>query len=122
MSLDSHQIPNSLCCRIALSFTDERDAPFERTAFWGGARGRENLSAASSLWLIFQNSPRRVVGAAEAALFQSIDLFKGSSRLERIFVAQDAVEGGAADAELVSGAQLVAAVQVQDVLDVMLND
>jgi hypothetical protein len=37
-------------------------------------------------------------------------------------VAQDAVEGGAADAELAGGAQLVAPVQVQDILHVLLND
>jgi len=39
-----------------------------------------------------------------------------------IFVAEDAVEGGAADAELAGGAQLVAAVQVEDVLHMMLDD
>ena len=38
------------------------------------------------------------------------------------FAAEDAVEGGAADAELAGGAELVAAVEVEDVLDVMLND
>ena len=38
------------------------------------------------------------------------------------FVAEDAVEGGAADAELAGGAELVAAVEVEDILDVMLND
>jgi len=38
------------------------------------------------------------------------------------FVAEDAVEGGAADAELAGGAELVAAVEVEDILDVVLND
>jgi len=38
------------------------------------------------------------------------------------FVAEDAVEGGTADAELPCSAELVAAIQVQDVLDVLLND
>ena len=38
------------------------------------------------------------------------------------FVGEDAVEGGAADAELAGGAELVAAVEVEYVLNVMLND
>jgi hypothetical protein len=38
---------------------------------------------------------------------------------EEGFVAEDAVEGGAADGELAGGAELVAAVEVEDVLDVM---
>ena len=38
------------------------------------------------------------------------------------FVAEDAVEGGAADAELAGGAELVAAVEVEDVLHVMADD
>ena len=42
--------------------------------------------------------------------------------VEEGFVAQDAVEGGAADGELAGGAQLVAAVEVKDVLDVMVDD
>ncbi len=37
-------------------------------------------------------------------------------------VAQDAIEGGAADAELAGGAQLVAAVQVEHELHVMADD
>ena len=41
---------------------------------------------------------------------------------EDVFVSEDAVEGGAADAELAGGAEFVAAVEVEDVLDVMLND
>ena len=39
-----------------------------------------------------------------------------------VFVGEDAVEGGAADAELAGGAELVAAVEFEDILDVMLND
>jgi hypothetical protein len=46
-------------------------------------------------------------------------LAKGSARS---FVAEDAVEGGAADAELAGGAELVAAVEVENILDVMLDD
>ena len=38
------------------------------------------------------------------------------------FVGEDAVEGGAADAELAGGAEFVAAVEVEDVLDVVLDD
>ena len=41
---------------------------------------------------------------------------------ENVFVAEDAVERGAADAELTSGAEFVAAVEVEDILDVVLND
>src|ERR1035437_1522742 len=45
-----------------------------------------------------------------------------SSMRQDGFIAEDAVEGGAADAELAGGAQLVVPVQVQDILHVMLND
>jgi len=45
-----------------------------------------------------------------------------TSMREDGFVGEDAVEGGAADAELAGGAELVAAVEVEDVLDVMLDD
>ena len=45
-----------------------------------------------------------------------------SSAREDGFVAEDAIEGGAADAELAGGAELVAAVEVEDILDVMLDD
>ena len=38
------------------------------------------------------------------------------------FVAQDAVEGGAGDGELAGGAELVAAVQVEHVLNMMADD
>jgi len=41
---------------------------------------------------------------------------------EEGLVAQDAVEGGAGDAELAGGAELVSAVEVEDVLDVMADD
>ena len=44
------------------------------------------------------------------------------SVVEEGFVAEDAVEGGAADGELAGGAELVAAVEVEDVLDVMPDD
>jgi len=37
-------------------------------------------------------------------------------------VAQDTIKGGAADAELAGGAQLVAAVQVEHILHVMADD
>src|SRR5271166_6145887 len=49
-------------------------------------------------------------------------LRKRYSMREDVFVAEDAVEGGAADAELAGGAELVAAVDVEDILDVVLND
>ena len=42
--------------------------------------------------------------------------------VEQGFVAEDAVEGGAADGELAGGAEFVAAVEVEDVLDVMADD
>jgi len=48
-------------------------------------------------------------------------IFKRDS-VEEGFVAEDAVKGGAADGELTGGAELVAAVQVKDVLDVMADD
>jgi len=38
------------------------------------------------------------------------------------FVAEDAVERGATDAELAGGAQFVAVVQVEHILHMMLND
>ena len=41
---------------------------------------------------------------------------------EEAFVAEDAVEGGTADAELASGAELVAAVEVEHVLDMVADD
>jgi len=41
---------------------------------------------------------------------------------EEGFVAEDAVEGGAGDAELAGGAEFVAFVEVEDVLDVLLDD
>jgi hypothetical protein len=41
---------------------------------------------------------------------------------EEGFVAEDAVEGGAGDAELAGGAEFVAFVKVEDVLDVLLDD
>lgn len=41
---------------------------------------------------------------------------------EEVFVGEDAVEGGAADGELAGGAKLVAAVEVEDELDVLPND
>jgi len=37
-------------------------------------------------------------------------------------VAEDAIEGGAADAELAGGAEFVAPVEVEDGLDVMVDD
>ena len=42
--------------------------------------------------------------------------------LEERFVAEYAVEGGAADSELAGCAELVAAIEVEDVLDVMADD
>jgi hypothetical protein len=50
-----------------------------------------------------------------------VRFLKGTA-LEEGFVAEDAVKGGAADGELTGGAELVAAVQVKDVLDVMADD
>lgn len=41
---------------------------------------------------------------------------------EEGFVAEDAVEGGAGDGELAGGAEFVAFIEVEDVLDVLLND
>ena len=41
---------------------------------------------------------------------------------EEAFVAEDAVEGGTADAELARGAELVAAVEVEHVLDMVADD
>ena len=41
---------------------------------------------------------------------------------EEAFVAEDAVEGGTADAELASGAELVAAVEDEHVLDMVADD
>ena len=41
---------------------------------------------------------------------------------EEAFVAEDAVEGGTADAELAGGAELVAAVEVEHVLDMVADD
>jgi hypothetical protein len=41
---------------------------------------------------------------------------------EEGFVAEDAVEGGAGDAELSGGAELVSLVEVEDVLDMLLDD
>jgi hypothetical protein len=38
------------------------------------------------------------------------------------FVAEDAVEGGAGDAELSRGAELVALVEVEDILDVLMDN
>ncbi len=43
-------------------------------------------------------------------------------RGEQGFVGEDAVEGGAGDAELAGGAELVAAVEVEDVADVVADD
>jgi hypothetical protein len=42
--------------------------------------------------------------------------------LEEGLVAEDAVEGGAADGELAGGAELVSAVEVEDILDVISDD
>ena len=42
--------------------------------------------------------------------------------IEEGFVAEDAVEGGTADGELTGGAELVATVQVENVLDVVADD
>ena len=41
---------------------------------------------------------------------------------EEGFVAEDAVEGGAGDGELAGGAELVAFVEVEDVLDMLLDN
>ena len=41
---------------------------------------------------------------------------------EEGFVGEDAVEGGAADVEGAGGAEFIAAVEVEDVLDVMADD
>ena len=41
---------------------------------------------------------------------------------EEVFVGEDAVEGGAADGELAGGTELVAAVEVEDELDMMVDD
>ncbi len=41
---------------------------------------------------------------------------------EEVLVGKDAVEGGAADCELARGAELVAAVEVEDVLNMLAND
>ncbi len=43
-------------------------------------------------------------------------------RSQQRFVGEDAVEGGAGDVELAGGAELVAAVEVEDVLDVVADD
>lgn len=47
---------------------------------------------------------------------------KGALVAQQALITQNAVEGGAADAELASGAELVATIQVEYVLDVMVND
>jgi hypothetical protein len=47
---------------------------------------------------------------------------EGASYLQEGLVAEDAVEGGAADGELTGGAEFVAAIEVEDVLDVIAND
>jgi len=41
---------------------------------------------------------------------------------EEVFVGEDAVEGRAADGELARGAELVAAVEVEDKLNMMADD
>ena len=41
---------------------------------------------------------------------------------EKIFVGQDAVEGGAGDGELFCGAEFVAVIEVEDVLNVAADD
>jgi hypothetical protein len=41
---------------------------------------------------------------------------------EEIFVGEDAIEGGAADGELAGGAEFVAAVEVEDEVDMLAND
>ena len=52
-----------------------------------------------------------------------MDMKAVNSQWERIFsVAEDAIEGGAADAELAGGAEFIAAIQVQNILHMVLND
>ena len=41
---------------------------------------------------------------------------------EEAFVGQNAIEGGAADDELAGGAELVAAVEVEDEVDMLADD
>ncbi len=41
---------------------------------------------------------------------------------EEVFVGEDAVEGGAADGELAGGAKLVAAVEIEDILNMLADD
>ena len=41
---------------------------------------------------------------------------------EEVFVGEDAVEGGAADGELAGGAELVAPVEVEDILNMLADD
>ena len=52
----------------------------------------------------------------------ALDADAAESEGEDGFVGEDAVEGGAADAELAGGAELVVVVEVEDILDVVLDD